>query len=74
MEPEEVKAWLRRSPIRIRMNNGDTYDLPSAEFAIVGDFSMSVLTRDNGRMLNKILALINISEITELQESAGQAR
>ncbi len=56
------------------MNNGDTYELPSSEFAIVGDFSMSVLTRDNGRLLNKILALINISEITELQESAGQSR
>jgi hypothetical protein len=56
------------------MNNGDTYELPSSEFAIVGDFSMSVLTRDNGRLLNKILALINIWEITELQETAGQSR
>jgi hypothetical protein len=74
MEPDEVRTWLRRTPIRIRMNNGDTYEVPSPEFAIVGDFSMSVLTRDNGRLLNKILALINISEITELQESAGQSR
>jgi hypothetical protein len=56
------------------MNNGDSYEVPSPEFAIVGDFSMSVSTRDNGRLLNKILALINISEITELQESAGQSR
>lgn len=73
MEPDEVRAWLRRTPIRIRMNNGDTYEVPSPEFAIVGDFSMSVLTRDDGRLLNKILALINISEITELQESIGQS-
>jgi hypothetical protein len=56
------------------MNNGDTYELPRPEFAIVGDFSMSVLARDNGRLLNRILALINISEITELQESAGHSR
>jgi hypothetical protein len=56
------------------MNNGDVYEVPSPEFAIVGDFSMSLLTRDDGRLLNKILALINIWEITELQESAGQAR
>jgi hypothetical protein len=56
------------------MNNGDIYKLPSPESAIVGDFSMSVLTRENGRLLNKLLALINISEITELQESAGQSR
>lgn len=74
MEPDEVRAWLRRSPIRIRMNNGDMYDLPSPEFAIVGDFSMSVLVRDDGRLLNKILALVNISEISEIEQSAGQAR
>jgi hypothetical protein len=73
MEPDEVRAWLRRTPIRIRMNNGDTYDLPNPEFAIVGDYSMSVLVRDSGRLLNKILALVNISEITELEQSTQQA-
>ena len=72
MEPEEVKDWLRRSPIRIRMNNGDTYDVPNPEFAIVGDFSMSVLVRDKGRLLNKILALLNISEIAEISQPAEQ--
>jgi hypothetical protein len=74
MEPDEVRTWLRRSPIRIRMNSGDTYDVPSQEFAIVGDYSMSVLVRDNGRLLNKILALVNISEITEVEKSAQQSR
>jgi hypothetical protein len=56
------------------MNNGDTYELPSPEFAIVGDYSMSVLVRDKGHLLNKILALVNISEITEVEESAQQSR
>ena len=74
MEPDEVRAWLRRTPIRIHMNNGDTYDLPSQEFAIVGDYSMSVLVRDKGHLLNKILALVNISEITEVEQSAQQSR
>ncbi|MCC7474845.1 MAG: hypothetical protein IT425_05580 [Pirellulales bacterium] len=74
MEPDEVRTWLRRSPIRIRMNNGDMYEIASPEFAIVGDYSMSVLVRDNGRLLNKILALVNISEITEAAESAQQSR
>jgi hypothetical protein len=74
MEPDEVRTWLRRSPVRIRMNNGDTYDIPSHEFALVGDYSVVVLTRDSGRMLNKILALVNISEISEIEQSAGQAR
>ena len=74
MEPDEVKAWLRRSPIRIRVNNGDTYDVPGPEFALVGDYSVAVLTRDNGRLLNKLLALMNISEISENSQSAGQAK
>jgi hypothetical protein len=74
MEPEEVKAWLRRSPIRIRMNNGDMYDVPGPEFALVGDYSVAVLVRDNGRMLNKIVALVNISEITELSQSAEHSK
>jgi hypothetical protein len=56
------------------MNYGDRYDVPSPEFAIVGDFSMTVLTRVDGRLLNKLLALMNISEITEIQQSAGQSR
>jgi hypothetical protein len=74
MEPDEVRIWLQRTPIRIRMNNGDTYDLPSREFAIVGDYSMSVLVRDDDRLLNKILALVNISEITEIEHSTQQSR
>jgi hypothetical protein len=74
MEPDEAREWLRRCPIRIRMNNGDTYDVPSPEFALVGDYSVVVLTRRDGRMLNLILALVNISEISELPQPADQKR
>jgi hypothetical protein len=52
------------------MNNGDTYDVPRPEFALVSDYSAVVLTRDNGRMLNRLLSLINISEVSEVPESA----
>jgi hypothetical protein len=73
MEPDEVRGWIKRSPVRIRMNNGDTYEVPSPEFALVGDYSVAVLTRDNGRMLNKLLALVNISGIVQLPQPADQA-
>jgi hypothetical protein len=33
-----------------------------------------VLTRDNGRMLNRLLALVNISEVIDLSESADRLR
>ncbi len=73
MEPDELRAWLSRGPIRIRINNGDTYDLPGAEFALVSDYSVAVLSRDNGRMLNRLLALMNISEVSERPQSANQS-
>jgi hypothetical protein len=73
MEPDELKAWLRRGPVRIRMNNGDTYEVPGPEFALISDYSVAVLTRDNGRMLNRLLALINISEVSEHSKPADKA-
>jgi hypothetical protein len=72
MEPDEVKAWIRRSPVRIHMNNGDTYDVPGPEFALVSDYSVAILDRDNGRMLNRLLALVNISEVSENPQSADR--
>lgn len=72
MEPDELRAWIRRGGLRIRMNNGDTYDVPSPEFALVSDYSVAVLTREDGRMLNRLLALVNISEVSEGSQSAGQ--
>jgi hypothetical protein len=73
MEPDELRDWIRRSPIRIRMNNGDTYDVPGPEFALVSDYSVAVLSRTNGHMLNRLLALINISEVSELSQPADRA-
>jgi hypothetical protein len=74
MEPDELKAWIRRGPVRIRMNNGDTYDVPSPEFALISDYSVAVLTRDNGRMLNRLLSLMNISEVSERPQPADESR
>lgn len=71
MEPDELRAWLRRGPVRIRMNNGDTYEVLGPEFALVSDYSVALLTRDNGRMLNRLLSLINISEVSEHTQSAN---
>jgi hypothetical protein len=73
MEPEEVRAWIRRSPVRIRMNNGDTYEVPGPEFALVGDYSVALLSRENGRLLNKLIALLNISEIVQIPQPAEHA-
>jgi hypothetical protein len=55
------------------MNNGDTYEVSGPEFALVGDYSVSVLTREDGRLLNRLLALLNISEIFQLPQPADRA-
>ncbi len=73
MEPDELRAWLRRGPVQIRMNNGDTYDVPGSEFALVSDYSVALLTRENGRMLNRLLALMNISEVREHSNPTDRA-
>lgn len=70
MEPDEIREWLRRCPVRIRVNSGDTYDAPSTEFALVSDYSVAVLSRQNGRMLNRLLALVNISAVSEHPQPA----
>jgi hypothetical protein len=72
MEPDELRAWIGKSPVRIRINNGDTYEVPRPEFALVSDYSVAVLTRENGRMLNRLLALENISEVSERPQPADQ--
>jgi hypothetical protein len=69
MEPDELRDWIRRCPVRIRMNSGDTYEVPSPEFALVSDYSVAILTRENGRMLNRLLSLMNISEVCELSSA-----
>jgi hypothetical protein len=54
------------------MNNGDTYEVPRPEFALVSDYSVALLTREDGRMLNRLLALVNISEVSERPQPANQ--
>jgi hypothetical protein len=70
MESEELRAWIQRGPVRIRMNNGDTCEVQGPEFALVSDYSVAVLIRDKGRMLNRLLSPINISEVCEHSQHA----
>jgi hypothetical protein len=74
MEPDDVREWLKKCPVSIRINNGDTYEVARPEFALVGDYSVALLSRRNGHMINSLLALVNISEISELHQPADQAR
>lgn len=59
MDRDELIHLIRQGPVRVRMNNGDVYDIPNAEFAIVGDLHAGVLVRDeDGVARARILSLV----------------
>lgn len=72
MEPDELKDALRQGPVRIKMNNGDTFDVPHSEFISVGDYTAALLIRENGQARHRIVTLVNISDV-ELLPSETQA-
>jgi hypothetical protein len=71
MEREELANLIAQSPVRVRMNNGETYDITSAEMATVGDISMAVLVRgEDGKLRNRLLALVCMCSVEDLREPA----
>ncbi len=59
MDRDELIHLIHQGPVRVRMNNGDVWEIPSAEFAIVGDLHAAVLVRDDdGIRRAKILSLV----------------
>lgn len=59
MDRDELIHLIQQGPVRVRMNNGDMWDIPSSEFAIVGDLHAAVLVRDDdGIRRAKILSLV----------------
>jgi len=60
MHREELTELIRQGPVRVKMNNGDTFEIPSSEFATVSDISAAVLVRDDGRLIHRHLSLVCI--------------
>jgi hypothetical protein len=70
MDREELTHLVAQGPVRIRMDNGDTVDIPSAEMATVSDISAAVLVRgEDGRLRHQHFALVCICSVEELGES-----
>lgn len=71
MDRIELSRLIAQGPVRIRMHNGETVDVPNAEMATVSDISASVLVRDeDGRLRHRHLALVCICSVDELGEAA----
>ncbi len=64
MDREELMALIREGPVRILMNDGESYTVPGAEFAIVSDIAASVLYRaKDGKMRTMYLPLVTMSGV-----------
>ena len=61
MDRDELIHLIRQGPVRVRMNNGDVYEIPDSEFAVVGDLHAAILVRDDDSVLRaRILSLVCI--------------
>lgn len=70
MDREELTNLIAQGPVRIRMNNGETMDIPHAEMATVSDISAAVLVRDtDGRLRHRHLSLVCICSVEVLSET-----
>lgn len=64
MDREELIKTISAGPVRIRMNDGSTYDVEKREFALVSDLTVAVLYRaDDGKFRNVILPLVTMVAI-----------
>lgn len=68
MDREELLALIRRGPIRITMNDGKSYVIPSSEFATVSDISASILykSESDGKWRHFHLPLVTMASVEEL--------
>ncbi len=67
MDRETLLEAIASGPIRVTMNDGKEFDIPSSEFAIVDSTAAHVLTRDeDGKMRARILALVCMAHIQRL--------
>ena len=68
MDRKTLTEAIKKGPVRVTMNDGSQYLIPSLEMALISDTSAHVLYRDeeDGKMRTHILALVYMVRIEEL--------
>lgn len=68
MDRKELLDLLREGPIRIRMNDGRAYEVPSIEFASVSDIAAAVLhkSEEDGKWRHVHLPLVTMTAVEPL--------
>lgn len=71
MDRDEFEVLLKKAPIRVLMNDGNSYVIEKTELAIVSDLYISTLhRRDDGKLGTMHLPLVTVSGVEELEPSA----
>ncbi|MGL4514136.1 MAG: hypothetical protein ACRCT8_13680 [Lacipirellulaceae bacterium] len=74
MDRDSILELIRLGPVRIKMNNGDTFDVPSIEFATVSDLTAAVLVRsEDGKLRHRLLSLVAICSVEPLASTADNS-
>ena len=68
MDREELNALIAKGPVRIHMNDGQSYFVPSPEFALVSDIAAAVLyLADDGKYRHFHLPLVTMSGVEPIE-------
>jgi len=74
MDRETLNRALGDCPIRIKMNNGEEFTVPSREHALVSDLAIDVLSRgEDGKLRNVLLSLVAICSVEPLASTADNS-
>ncbi len=72
MDRETLNDAIQGGPIRVTMNTGQSFEIPSRDHAIVDSIAAHVLTKDaDGKYRARILALVCMVSIEKLEPSAN---
>ena len=70
MDRETLIQAAKAGPIRVTMNDGRVFDIPSIEFVTADDIAAHVVTKSaDGRYRAKILSLVTMVSIESLEDS-----
>lgn len=71
MESRDLEQLIANCPLRIRTNDGRTYDVEKPEFITVGDYTASILFSDKGVKRHAVISLLNIATVLPMGEPAS---
>ncbi len=71
MDRKTLLEAVRRGPVRVGMNDGTSYVIPTIEFCLISDIAAYVLVKDqeDGKLRAKHLALVCMVSIDELEHA-----